>query len=516
MSDLLKSMYSTYDILLGGRQPLEPSVKRFINWEEACQMIKDNFTRNGLFLIHGDVDVDGIFSAKEAYEWVCCFTTKDKVACCINTEKIHGISEKHVEVFSNVVGINGLVIILDSSTNMIDYIKKMRCNVLVVDHHEVTVPIEQLKGDTAGGKYVVVNNMIGPDAEPTMSGALVLYELLRMYQYKFLGGVDYLSAMKLYQYVGVTLFTDAIPLDTERNQWYINKTIESKELEKDLYKIVQSVNPYQHMLDKSFINYSLAPMINRGVREGLSPTVLNKVIYEPDKINELAYLKEKHNAIRDGAMGGVLQYTKFCIKDITNTGISPNFCGLLAMKVLEDTGKTSCCYMVNNGIAKGSFRGLDRSVDYRAIINSIPNCKAEGHQSAFGFEISVDYIADVMNYVVSVEKNRYGQPFMTIGPMFDDKKGICHYETLDQPKREQLIYKIALINSKMLDNDSLMIVCANIPEMVKFVRMDGKVYIYDVYGLECKGFEEMRTPFVEIYAEYRRGMECYVRTLKDY
>lgn len=516
MSDLLKSMYSTYDILMGGRPPMEPSIKRLINWEDGCKLIKENFERDGIFLLHSDVDVDGVFSTEVALKWLRCLTSKDRVGVCINKEKIHGISERHVEYFSNVVGSNGLVIILDSSTNAIEYIKQMRCNVLVVDHHDVLVPESELKGNTQTGKYVVVTNMIGEEAEPTMSGALVLYELLRMYQYRYLAYVDYLMAMKLYQYVGVTLFTDEIPLDTERNQWYVNKTINAKDMEPDLLKLIENINPYQHSLDKSFISFNLAPMINRGIREGLSPNVLDIVVYAPNRISELAYLKEKHDLIKKDASIGVFEYDKFCLKDITNSGVSPSFCGLLASKVMEEKGKTTCCYKVlDNGIAKGSFRGMER-LDYRALIASLDYCKAEGHPNAFGFEIPVDYIANVINYVVSMEQKAYKPPFMTIGSVFSNKVGLCHYNDLEQPKREQLIYKLAMINSRMLSKDSLYIVGANVPDKVKLTGMDGKVYNYNVYGLDCRAFEPIATQYVQIYIEFRKGIECFARPLVTY
>jgi len=68
-----------------------------------------------------------------------------------------------------------------------------------------------------------------------MSGALVLYEVLRVYERIYKVGKIIENAM-LYQWVGVTLLTDAVVLGITRNQWYIDKTMGNMDVEVGLKK----------------------------------------------------------------------------------------------------------------------------------------------------------------------------------------------------------------------------------------------------------------------------------------
>ena len=126
-----------------------------------------------------------------------------------------------------------LIIITDSSSNDIEIIKQFNCDVLCIDHHDLLHT--DLSGVCNNGvsEYVIVNNTIDSPtydedfawlqsfdakafsnvsrytAQPAMSCGLVVYELLRVYC-KYLGKEQLLENLKLYQWVGVTLFTDAV------------------------------------------------------------------------------------------------------------------------------------------------------------------------------------------------------------------------------------------------------------------------------------------------------------------
>lgn len=72
-----------------------------------------------------------------------------------------------------------------------------------------------------------------------MSGALVSYELLRHYENKFCN-YSILEKRMLYQWVGVTLISDAIKTGNARNQWYMEKTVHNMEVEPNLSRMLHN------------------------------------------------------------------------------------------------------------------------------------------------------------------------------------------------------------------------------------------------------------------------------------
>lgn len=517
--------FKTIEIMMGSKRSTIPSIIEFKGAELACEILSKSLAEAKLsnennlkFLIHGDVDVDGVGSAYIMYRFICGYVANTKIGACINKEKVHGVSDVHVNKFNSMTGLS-LVIIVDSSSKCINSIKKMECDVIVIDHHNLD-GTEELSGNTANGRYVVINNHANnDDSISAMSGAEVVYEFLRYYQSKYCRNrLDILESEHLYQWVAMSLFTDVIDTDNERNQWYIEKAFDIRQsFESNLGIMSKELNNNQNSLDKSFINFTFASLINSTIRGGASSEALDTVFRSPGRIVELKKYKELQDEIVKSQIGienpQHIEYSTYCMLDMSNNQISKAYCGLIAGKLLGETHKTSIAFKVieEDGVTKatGSFRGANKGVKYQELIKSIPGCNAEGHSTAFGFVIPVNMLIDVMNYVTQNDIVR-NQEMVTLGNLIGIPRGEYHYNSIDELRKDGLLYKIAAVNSRVSSNSAINIVCMN-DHNVTFIGNQGKVYLYNVHGLECKAFGEIKSPVVEIYIERRSNIEAYIR-----
>ena len=537
MDDFIKDRCDCYEVLTGEKKAPEPSIICFKNARIGCNMLYKHIKNNSLTLIHGDVDCDGIGSAYIVYRFMKEFVSKNRLGTCINKHKIHGIGNNHIDFF-NKTGAE-LVIIVDSGTNDIEYIKKLNCDVLVVDHHEILN--NELHGKTVGGEYIIVNNNIDNDdfefdkytADDRMSGALVLYEMLRLYQHMFKVG-DILKGKMLYQWVGLTLFTDSVNTLTLRNQYYLDLTVHNMDTEYNLKRIMSSISSYQSSLDKSFIQYQIGPTFNRAIRAGYGGMALDDAIRTPEKAVELRRFQDVQNIIASTAYENVIEYSQYAmkeligdlvrpelmkkadtrtintIKNIQDTGMGKNYCGLMANKILGKLNKSTVVFIMNGNYAEGSFRGKYSSIDYRKFFDDWgTDVFAQGHKSAFGFKAKIDELPSILLNATNMESQYDTKEYLTAGRLIDSYKGKHHIDDFDTFKKEGLLWRLAIANSKLSTEDSINIIVPT--DELKPPESKGKAFIYKAFGFECLAFEEIVTPLAEIYVEYAKEIKFYIR-----
>ncbi len=529
MSDVFEAIWKN-KIVTGEEKPEKPNLIAFRNSGLAIKMLHKHIKNKSKMAIHCDVDVDGIGSGYIMGRFITN-RTGDLPLYIINKDKIHGIQQKHVDYFKN--SDLQLMIIVDSSSNDIDIIKQFKCDVLIIDHHEIDH--DELVGNTAGDntKYVIVNNTVDNSdiesiksqiskingdtakkieyiaADDRMSCGLVIYELLRLYCDTFNLG-NLLENMMLFQWVGVTLFTDSILLNTPRNQWYIENTVHSQDTEGTLKVLLSELNRFKTSLDKTLINYTIAPVINKAIRAGHSGDALDTVIFNPRNIsNLLKYREAQDNAIEIGIKDFKAK-DSYILRDMSGTSVHKNYSGVIASRLCGEHNKNCVVYRVIDGIAEGSFRGRVPHIDYRKLINDSGfGALAQGHKAAFGIKCPVDKLDEVMEILTSIESESSGKYTLTAGSINNKSPGEFVIEDMEEFKRQGGIWKLGIGNSK-LNNDEQLMITVSSSDAVLFEQR-GKLYLYDIIGLRCKAFEPITKPIINIYVEYSKQIECYVK-----
>lgn len=514
-----------------GEEPVKkPGLLNLFNAAPALDMINRHIKSNSRIAVHCDVDMDGLGSGFILKRFLGTQLSIPQIYL-INKEKEHGIKQKHVDYFRD--NPLDLLIILDSSSNELDIIKQFNCDVIVIDHHEIDH--NQFWGYTDDGQhlYIIVSNMITNldndtlmswirynnskssefvepyTADSRMSCGLVIYELLRIFQEAYDTG-PILENMMLYQWAGVTLITDAIQLLTDRNQWYMDNTVHSLSTEPTLMAIAKTLNKYAVSLDKSLIGYTIAPTFNRAIRAGATAEALNIVMDYPYYAANLQRFRELQDWAISTGIQDVNEFTNSVLKDLTNTGISSNYTGVIAGRLCDDYKKNTVVFKVSDGIAKGSFRGRLAGVDYRSRFDAYADyVKAQGHGAAFGFEAPVDELPNIMETLVDTEGNFDTRPYLTAGNLPENAKGTYHIDDINKFKQMGGLMMLGIGNSKVANDEQIMITVKSTE--ASLIETRGKLYLYDVLGITCKAFKEIEPGMINIYVEQSKSIEFFIK-----
>lgn len=529
----------------GDTEPEKPNLCVFQNSSLALEMLNKHIKRNSKIVFHTDVDVDGIGTTYIIKKTLNSLGSTNHILL-INKDKEHGIMKKHVEYFKTRKV--DLIIITDSSCNEIETIKSFNCDVLVIDHHELLN--KELSGVCNDGEhqFVIVNNTIANSNQERdnlwlrninnkafenledykgnsdMSCGLVVYELLRLYCICF-SDKNLLENLMLYQWVGVTLFTDVIDTLNDRNQWYLNKTVFNNDTEASLKLMLNQLNKFKVSLDKSFIQYTFAPLINKAIRAGEGAEALNIIINDPVRIGELhKYDIMQQEAIEkattckhtDVLTGAETRYKivfnePIITLNLDKLDIKPSYSGVIASRLSGDNNKNVLVYIVTpEGLYKGSFRGRYKNVDYRKYFEEYDSSVyAQGHPNAFGFKVTPEQLKGLINGIESIEPKTEMKPFLTLGDFSENERGVYHINSLDEFKKQGYLWRIATGNSKVTSRDEIVIRVK--ASDVVLEKVQGKVYIYNVFGLQCKAFSAISGEYFDIYMEHTNMLNFYIR-----
>lgn len=507
-SSLFRDMFTYTDYLLGDKQAEEPDIVEFLNAYSAASMLYKHIIKKSKIAIHTDVDMDGIAVCYVVRNWLLQVAPNSQIDCYINSKKVHGVEADAIDIFN--VKQYDLVMILDSATNHIEHIKRLNCDCIVIDHHEISVGIHELSGKTQKGEYYVVNSMANNGAVytgcNTMSAGLTAYEFLR-YMQKQLNMQDLLKSLKLYHWAVISLYTDYMNNDNLRNIYYIQTTRNDIVIEPGLMQMLNSANCYPGYLNKSDIGFTLAPLFNRAIRAGWSSIALECALTQPKMVGQLEVYRQVQDEQTKDFDVNINQKSKYITKDITNTATHPNYAGLVAMKLLDKHSVTSAVYHdIGDGLVGGSFRGSSDKVDYRSLLKNM-GYYAEGHKSAFGFKIPKDKIDDIMETLVSYEKNGLIQDYITAGYVVN--KGVHHIDDIIDFQNQQYLWKLGNINSMMATNINITIQTSEL----EYVKVNSKhtFYTYSFNGIELIAFEQIETPQAYIYVELQDSLRLYVK-----
>lgn len=551
LSDNILTGKWKYSEVWGNDEAPKPGYCFFDNCLTAIELLHKHIANKSKVILHADVDMDGVGTTYIMVKFLN-FMGVTYTPLMINKEKIHGIQKRQVD-YINANSAADLVIVTDSSCNEIDTIRELNCDVIVIDHHDVDKDKENVEklGNCIDGehKFVIVNNTVKNsnleldkllmnkynkqasefisqfDGDKDMSCGLVVYELLRIYCLCF-ADEKVLENSKLYQWVGVTLFTDVIDTLNLRNQWYMDNTVFSRELEATLGNTLYYLNKFKHTLDKSYIQYTLAPLVNKAIRAGASSEALDVIINNPLSIDNLKRFgdtqKEVINKVLTTKYVGDMGIETTAVKkfrqgdiilDITGCDVSPNYTGVIASKLAGDNNKNAAVFIVNSdGICEGSFRGRNKDVEYRKYFED-RGVYAQGHSGAFGFKATNAELSQLMSGIRSLEKEVDKRPYITAGELQPSEYGVYHICDINEFKRNGYVWKIAIGNAKVTTADEIYIRVKTEQATLKVTR--GKLFIYEVLGIECKAFSLIVTEYADVYLEYTNEITAYIRDVND-
>lgn len=503
------------EYIINDKEPSEPERVPFLNYREGCEMLHKHLMNTNMqsIGIHADVDFDGVASSKIMNVFIeelgQSYITKNY----INGIREHGLKERHIEFINNANC--QLLIVVDSASNDIDIIKQLNCDVLVLDHHKIEHT--EYTGDTIGGKYIIINNTISNlkdnyTAEDRMSGAEVVYEFIRQYEIMYNTGA-LIENRQMYEWVGVSLYTDVIPLGNIRNQYYIGKTVNNTDIEQDLSKMLKSVRKWATRPNKSNILFQMAPVLNRAIRAGVSSAVLDIVLNNPSKLGEIDVYSEQQKSIVDFYKARADINDSYAKVEIAPQYIG--YSGVIASAIKDQYSKTSIAYQVVDGIAIGSARGKISGKDYRQPINN-SGYYAQGHNTAFGFRIPIEELDRVIKSITSDEVSNE-EEYIVAGKAREVIKSRYSIDRVDSLMDNGVLWELGIFNSRVSEGESIKILADR--EEINITEEHPTYMKGEIMGVPCILFSIPTTKYIYIYIEYSSTdniVKVYIRECPNY
>ena len=376
----------------------DPTLLR--NFHKGKELIEKHIG-NSKIVILIDKDPDGFTSAAITYLWVLDKNPNQSIDYFMFEGKTHGIVDK------DEIPECDLLIIPDASSNEGHIHEELNCDILVLDHHEISQE----------SQHATVINPKHPQCEypnRELSGAGVVY--------KFLQGVDKINNSTDYEkYIdlaAVSIVADVMKLSDLENKYLVAKGLSN------------ITNPYLttylntdqrvrgKFVDPMVVAFYLVPLINGAIRAGSleeQQELFEALIGETNAQSILANLISLKSS-QDGVKNRVVPYI---VRDIQQSNrecrnviigkvpdrLPKSYTGLVAGLLSSMYGKPTILYREKdeNGriVCVGSARVPNElNVDnFRDLCNESELFNfAEGHQSAFGVGFDKENLETILDH----------------------------------------------------------------------------------------------------------------------
>lgn len=364
--------------------------------EYISQMLSDTERK---VLIVPDTDIDGYLSAKIVYD-MCLALGVESPRVYLHSVSHHGITSAMTiwmlqKKFTHVI-------IVDSSSNEIENLGMLCINgvrVCVIDHHVVNYTRDHYH------KNCLVLNHIQHMAEgyklPYKSASCGL--LCALYCNYVLS--KYMRSLPNddWTYAAVTLYSDCMDTLDPFNVSVLS-AVRNNNL---LPHILQGISGKKsRIFNREVINYSINPKMNTCLRLERFD-LLYKLFFKPpfteieSKIYEI--INELNKELKEILSTLEQELPVDIVKDITLVNMSgqsqsiyTNFKGLIANKIGEQTGNLTIGYYI---VGKRIYASVRDPVGRDILKIFKEYCQADGHPSAFGFQIPEKHFEGLIDYV---------------------------------------------------------------------------------------------------------------------
>lgn len=518
------------------RKLVELPLVPFDNITAGIDLLKKHLRNNTTIVGLADVDVDGVQSMyimKRFLDYSLRGVEKNLIYT-INQGKEHGLQDWLVAEINNGTVQNAwdlnkrnekvkvdLLIIVDSSMKEVERIKKLHCDVLVLDHHSVGE--YPLVGETACGQYVLLNPKTsakdcGEEWHWTdgFSGGLVVYEFLRHID------PELMVNLKLYQTAVMTLYSDVIPVILSNSKMYVMETLLKSAMEPQIFSFIQSANCFEKQITKNNFLFSINPLINKAIRLNKNREVLDICLNRPGDLGKLkSYSVELQKQV-DARLGREMMYGEHIVYYIEemeeNKGstLMLNIKGVIASRL---TNQYSRMAFVGAKDSEGnfhlSFRGNQAGYNYLKLIQNFihdkePDAEVGGHKVSFGMCIKQETFSELLvyleNYFGEREKMQLPINSYTLGNMPSSVEGgeplnkLCREHKVSA---EEVLRQIGIYNCKNTsDMEKIIYVNPKDDTILKWRGERGKIQEYSFLGKRAVAFKKLDTNhLVRVYAE---------------
>jgi single-stranded-DNA-specific exonuclease len=368
--------------------------------EKAAKIFIKHAKNKSRVAIIGDYDCDGIVSSTMLYE--LCRNFNLKCTCFLPSRLDHGygLNEKTIEAFRKKLKTPpDLLFVTDCGTSNRDEIDQLKefgiKDIIVIDHH---LPAAEEK--ISRNASALISWHLSEDFNE-MCACGEVYQFIRGIRAftKHVDPIEYLS------YAAIGTIADSQPIFGD-NRLIVKNGLTKYSLDhvtaSGLNSLIKAKMKYSDVITQTDIEYRIAPIINASGRIK-TPDMAFRLLTEYDHViademaNELIKInnnrREKQKEIEEDALSKAKsidsKYGSFVYSKEYHIGIV----GIVASRVVEETGKPALVIGYHNGSWKGSGRSIN-GVNLKEILDSCSFMfeKHGGHGAAVGATVKEDYL----------------------------------------------------------------------------------------------------------------------------
>lgn len=374
------------------------------NMKEGVQAFKYHYLqKDKVYILCDSGDSDGILSTTIIYRYMKLMNPKWNIKILIHDGKQRGLDDD--KLFKKCIDeTRPLLIIPDSGTNDLEQVKtltELGTTVIVLDHHNLTTPIEQ---------GILINCQMG-SVDKHGSGAMVTHHFCRALDIEF--GTKY--ANKFADLASLSIMSDGCDIKSMQNRTYMYYGIMGglNRINNKFLKLMLTELLKEDYLQKD-INFTLVPKINsvcRGDNQSLKQDMICSFcgIYDNDEEKLLDTLSQMRTA-HTNQQNAVKKFIKENFEEIDKSNdiiihisdqVPRTFSGLVAGRIKDmcDNKPTIISYdYKSSDISIGSLRS---DIPLQSILNDceyVDWCKGHDCQAGIQFKKSnIDRIITYMN-----------------------------------------------------------------------------------------------------------------------
>ena len=378
----------------------------YVNMKEGVQAFKYHYLqKDKVYILCDSGDSDGILSTTIIYRYMKLMNPKWNIKILIHDGKQRGLDDD--KLFKKCVNEpRPLLIIPDSGSNDLEQVKaltELGTTCLVLDHHNLTTPIEQ---------GILINCQMG-NVDKHGSGAMVTHHFCRALDIEF--GTKY--AKRFVDLASLSIMSDGCDTKSMQNRTYMYYGIMGglNRINNKFLKLMLTELLKEDYLQKD-INFTLVPKINSVCRGDNQPLKQDMIcsfcgIYDNDEEKLLDTLSEMRTA-HTNQQNAVKKFIKENFEEIDKSNdiiihisdqVPRTFSGLVAGRIKDmcDNKPTIISYdYKSSDISIGSLRS---DIPLQSILNDceyVDWCK--GHDCQAGIQFKKSNIDGIIQYMNSL------------------------------------------------------------------------------------------------------------------
>ena len=376
----------------------------------ACNLLKKNIDDNNEILLIGDYDVDGCVSTSLMFNFLKAEKVKVNYFIPDRFKDGYGASKDLLVKLLDKYKPQ-LIIFLDCGSNSheaIKYIKNLKKNSIIIDHHNIQQPYPQTEVFINPQKKTGYHNI------NYLCTAFLTYFFLDIYKKKYKSKI---SIKKNLIYVLLATVADVMPI-RKINRLLAIKTIKNFKINEDIiFTNISKILKFKKKLEIEELGYLIAPIFNSAGRLDNANQIIELLSSNDEKIiinilERIINLNNKRKLIENRTLEK-LDLKKIYNQDgviyVYDTNIQEGIIGILASKIKEYFSKPCIVFTNSGNIIKGSARStsnfnigeyIDKAVQKKILI------KGGGHNLAAGVSLDKSRMKDFQNYLDKIYKKK--------------------------------------------------------------------------------------------------------------